>query len=127
MHAQETVLRREVPLPGARGISSVFPTEVLAQVRGRVRLLASLIFVAFALSSSTSATGRQSCSAFSCRAASSRPARFKRSNLTAALASAGRWWVAVMAAVASGAMSPLALLLLDITGTVTTDPDAYLQ
>ena len=48
MHAQETLLRPEAPPPAAHGISSAFPPEVLEQVRGRVRLLALLILVAFA-------------------------------------------------------------------------------
>ena len=48
MHEHVTFLRPQAQSPDARGITSVFPPEVLEQVRGRVRLLALLILVAFA-------------------------------------------------------------------------------
>jgi hypothetical protein len=192
MHAQETLLRPEARPRDEHGISSVFPSEVLAQVRGRVRLLALLILVAFAFDLVVYAgnwaailLGYQLPDSFFETGA------FQAINLAAAVASAGLWWVAgsrrvstshlyalglayqiaicfiiamitfwqyyvahqmlpnltwvpvvvilfplilpgpprrmLMAAVAAGAMSPLALLLLDLTGKVTTDIDAYVQ
>ena len=45
MHPQETFLRPEAHPPPAHGISSAFPSEVLEQVRRRVRLLALLILI----------------------------------------------------------------------------------
>jgi serine/threonine-protein kinase len=192
MHAQETLLRPEVQPPEPHGISSVFPAEVLEQVRGRVRLLALLILVAFAFDLVVYAghwaalfLGYPPESSFFDTGA------FQVINLAAVVASAGLWWVAgsrqvsasrlhtiglayeiticfiiavitfwqyylvhrmlpnltwvpavvilfplvmpgpprrmLAAAVAAGAMSPLALYLLNLTGRIAADPDAYVQ
>jgi eukaryotic-like serine/threonine-protein kinase len=192
MHPQETFLRPEAHPPPAHGISSAFPSEVLEQVRRRVRLLALLILIAFALDLvvyignwAAVFLGYQLPGSFFETGA------FQAINLVAVVASAGLWWVArsrrvsasqlhtlglvyqiticfiiaiitfwqyyivhemlpnltwvpavvilfplimpgpprrmLIAAAAAGAMSPLALLLLELTGRVTADPDAYLQ
>ncbi len=95
MHDAVTILRPEAPLPDARGISSAFPPEVLEQVRGRVRLLALLILVAFAFDLVIYAGNWAAA-----LAGHALPASFFESgwfqlvNLAAVAASAGLWWVA---------------------------------
>jgi eukaryotic-like serine/threonine-protein kinase len=192
MHAQETLLRPEALSPVVHGISSAFPSDVLEQVRGRVRLLALLILLAFAFDLVVY-VGNWTAIVFGYRAPDSffHTGAFQVINLAAVVASAGLWLVArsrrvsasqlhtlglayeiticfiiamitfwqyyivhqmlpnltwvpavvllfplimpgpprrmLMAAVAAGAMSPLALLLLDLTRKVTADPDAYVQ
>jgi eukaryotic-like serine/threonine-protein kinase len=192
MHSEETFLRPEAHPPPTYGISSAFPTEVLQQVRRRVRFLALLVLIAFALDLvvyvgnwAAVFLGYQLPDSFFETGA------FQIINLAAVVASAGLWWVArgrrasssqlhtlglvyqiticfiiamitfwqyyivhqmlpnltwvpavvilfplimpgpprrmLIAAAAAGAMSPLALLLLELTGKVTADPDAYLQ
>ena len=192
MHAQETLLRPEALSPVAHGISSAFPSDVLEQVRGRVRLLALLILVAFAFDLVVY-VGNWTAILFGYHLPDSffHTGGFQVINLAAVVASAGLWLVArsrrvsasrlhtlglayeiticfiiamitfwqyyivhqmlpnltwvpavvvlfplimpgpprrmLIAAVAAGAMSPLALSLLDLTGKVTADPDAYVQ
>jgi tRNA A-37 threonylcarbamoyl transferase component Bud32 len=192
MHAEETLVRPYAPPPDALRISAVFPPEVLEQVRGRVRLLALLILVAFAFDLvvyighwAAIVAGYPPPDNFFETGA------FQAINLAAVVASAGLWWVArsrqvsasrlhtlglayeiaicfiiamltfwqyyivhqmlpnltwvpavvilfplilpgpprrmLAAAVAAGGMSPLALFLLNLTGKVTADPDAYFQ
>jgi serine/threonine-protein kinase len=192
MHDHVTLLRPQAPAPDTRGISSVFPREILDQVRGRVRLLALLLLLAFALDLVVylgnwvaSLAGLQSSSGLPAAAT------FQAVNAVAFLASAGLWWVAgsrhvsasrlhtiglayeivicftlatltfwqyyeehqslpnltwipvvvvlfplvmpgpprrmLAAAIAAGAMSPLALLLLELAGKVSADPEAYVE
>jgi serine/threonine-protein kinase len=47
MHKHVTLLQREAPTPGSRGFASALPPDLLEQVRGRVQLLAALVFCAF--------------------------------------------------------------------------------
>ena len=192
MYVQETLLRPEPQPPDARGISSVLPAEVLEQVRGRVRLLALLMLVAFAFDLVVYA-GNWAAVFLGYPLASSffETGAFQVINLAAVVASAGLWRVArsrhvsasrlhtlglayeiticfiiatmtfwqyyivhrtlpnltwvpavvilfplimpgpprrmLAAAVAAGATSPLALFLLNLTGRVAADPDAYFQ
>jgi eukaryotic-like serine/threonine-protein kinase len=192
MHAQGTLVRPYAQSPDALRISAVFPPEVLEQVRGRVRLLALLILVAFAFDLviyighwTAILLGYSPPDSFFETGA------FQVINLAAVVASAGLWWVArsrhvsashlhtlglgyeiticfiiammtfwqyyivhqtlpnltwvpamvilfplimpgpprrmLAAAVAAGAMSPLALFLLNLAGKVTAEPDAYFQ
>jgi serine/threonine-protein kinase len=192
MHDQVTLLRPQAPTPDPRGISSALPAEVREQIRGRVRVLALLLLVAFAFDPAiylgngvAILAGQPPASDFY------RTRALQPINLAAVAASAGLWlvarsprvsesrlhtlglgyeiaicfilamltfsshyadhgilpnltWVPVvvilfplimpgppgrmlLAAAAAGAMSPLALLLLDLTGTVTADVDAYIQ
>jgi hypothetical protein len=192
MHAQETLLRLEVPPPAAHGISSVFPAEVLEQVRGRVRLLALLILVAFAFDLVIYASNWAAVFlGYPLAKSFFETSAFQVINLAAVAASAGLWCVArsrhvsaswlhtlglayeiticfiiamttfwqyyivhgmlpnltwvpavvilfplvmpgpprrmLAAAVAAGATSPLALVLLNLTGRVTADADAYFR
>jgi eukaryotic-like serine/threonine-protein kinase len=192
MHPHVTFLRPEAQPPPAHGMSSAFPTEVVEQVRRRVRFLALLLFIAFAFDLVVYA-GNWAALALGYQLPDSffEAGAFQLINLAAALASAALWWVArsprisasrlhtlglayeiaicfiiaiitfwqyfivhhmlpnltwvpavvilfplimpgpprrmLMVAAAAGAMSPLALLLLDVAGKVTTDADAYLQ
>jgi len=48
MKEHVTLLRSDAPPPSSRGISSALPPDLLEQVRGRVRLLALFLMVAFA-------------------------------------------------------------------------------
>lgn len=95
MHAQETLLRPEAQPPEPHGISSVFPAEVLEQVRGRVRLLALLILAAFAFDLVIYA-GNWAALFLGYPLASSffETGAFQVINLAAVVASAGLWWVA---------------------------------
>jgi len=192
MHAQETLLRPVAQPPEPHGISSVFPAEVLEQVRGRVRLLALLILVAFAFDLVIYAGHWAALFlGYPLERSFFETGTFQAINLAAVVASAGLWWVArsrhvsasrlhtiglayeiaicfiiamitfwqyyivhrmlpnltwvpavvilfplvmpgpprrmLAAAVAAGAMSPLALYLLNLTGRVTADADAYFQ
>ena len=192
MRAQETLLRPEAQSPGEHGISSAFPTEVLEQIRGRVRLLALLILVAFAFDLVVY-LGNWAAMFLGYPPESSffETGAFQVINLAAVVASAGLWWVArsrhvstsrlhtlglgyeivicfiiammtfwqyyivhrmlpnltwvpalvilfplvmpgpprrmLAAAVAAGAMSPLALFLLHLTARVIADGEAYIQ
>ena len=192
MHDAVTILRPEVPLPDARGISSAFPPEVLEQVRRRVRLLALLILAAFAFDLVVYAGNWvANFAGYPLPASFFESGGFQLVNLAAVAASAGLWWVArsrqvsasrlhtlglayevaicfiiatltfwqyyvtngmlpnltwvpvvivlfplimpgppgrmLVAAIAAGAMPPLALVLLDLAGKVNTVPDAYVQ
>ena len=95
MHGQETLLRPQAQPRPAHGISSVFPAEVLEQVRGRVRLLALLILIAFAFDLVVYA-GNWAAFALGYQMADDvfQTGSFQVINLAAVVASGGLWWVA---------------------------------
>ena len=193
MPEHTTLLRPAAPSPGSgHRISSAFPPDVLDAVRGRVRLLSGLLFVAFAFDLVVYAGNWIAVlSGVEATEGLAESGGFQFINLAAAAASFGIWWAAgsrrvsaqslhtiglayevvicftiatiafwqyyvvnqrlpnltwvpmvvilfplimpgpprrmLAAAVTAGAMSPLALLLLQAAGKVTATADAYVQ
>ncbi len=97
MRQHATLVRPDAPSPDSRRASSILPPDLLDQVRGRVRLLTTLLFAAFALDLvllyvaliAATLTGRKLPDdvIFAAR-------RFQWLNLSAVLASVALWWSA---------------------------------
>ena len=95
MHEHVTFLRPQAHSTDARGITSVFPPEVLEQIRGRVRLLALLLLVAFAFDLVIYAGNWAAVLAgYPLPSSFFETWAFQLVNVTAVAASAGLWWVA---------------------------------
>ena len=94
-HEHVTFLRPEAGAPDAHGISSVFPPELLDQIRGRVRLLALLILAAFAFDLVIYGGHWIAILAgYTVQPSFFETGGFQVVNLVAVAASAGLWWVA---------------------------------
>jgi serine/threonine-protein kinase len=119
-----TLLRPAAHSPDAHGLSSAFPPEVLAQVRGRVRLLSMLLLVAFAFDLVIYAINW-----VAILAGSPAPAGFFETeafqvvNAAAVAASAGLWWAARTGGVSTTRLHTLGLvyevLICFIIATIT--------
>jgi len=93
-----TLLRPDVPPSDTRSFGSALPPELLEAVRGRVRLLASFLFVAFAFDP-VLYFGQWGSSALLGKPAALDPAflgelPFRLTDVGGSLASAGVWWLA---------------------------------
>jgi serine/threonine-protein kinase len=187
-----TLVRPATESPRARGLSSALPPDLLHQIRGRVRLLAVLLFIAFSFDLVVYAGNWLAIFAgYPAPAGFLETGAFQFVNLAAAVASAALWWVSrsprisatrlhtlgliyevaicfliatltfwqyfvtngilpnltwvpvviilfplimpgppgrmLGAAVAAGAMAPIAMWRLDAAGRVVTTPDSYVQ
>jgi serine/threonine-protein kinase len=193
MHENVTLLPPDVPSPDSRRSSLLLPPDLLRQIRGRVRLLALILLVAFAFDPLVYAGTwlAHTLAGYPLPEDFHAIRWFQWVNLGALTASFGLWWFArsprvsatslftlglayeilicfviaittfwqfyiakgvvpnmtwvpgvvilfplimpgppqrmLVAALLAAAMSPLALLLLDLTGKVATDADGYLS